>query len=230
MSPRTRFSVIAIAVALVLPLAGCAGPVGPQGETGAQGSAGEQGETGATGPAGPQGPAGSSTGIKGATGPKGATGATGPAGPPGPSGASVSNESALFFALMPPDNAATVGIGQDVDFPQDGPTTTTGIIRAGADSFVLATPGVYRVTYHVSVDEAGQLTVTLNGSELAYTVAGRATGTSQINVTTLVETTTVNSVLTVRNASSYSALTVTPLAGGTSPNSATLLIELVKVS
>ena len=54
---------------------------------------------------------------------------------------------------------------------------------------------------------------------------GRATGTSQITGLSLVTTTTVNSVLTVRNpAGNAAALTVTPLAGGTRPVSAHLVI------
>ena len=224
--PRILIAAVAIALALV----GCApepvvGPVGPQGETGEQGPAGDPGATGATGP---QGPAGSSTGVKGAAGPKGATGLTGP---PGPAGLSGGTDSALFFALMPPDNAATVAVGADVDFPQNGPTTSTGILRASADSFTLTTPGVYRVTYQVSVTEAGQLILTLDGADLAYTVAGRSTGTGQISLSTLVQTTTTAQVLTVRNpAGNSTALTITPLAGGTRPSSATLLIELVKAS
>ena len=222
--------VVAIALALVIPLAGCApeptvGPAGPQGDTGAQGPTGEPGPAGA---AGPQGPAGSSTGVKGATGAKGATGLTGP---PGPAGLPGGTDSALFFALMPPDNAATVGVGADVDFPQNGPSTSTGIVRASADSFTLTTPGVYRVTYQVSVTEAGQLILTLDGTDLAYTVAGRATGTSQISLTTLVQTSSTAQVLTVRNpAGNSTALTITPLAGGTRPSAATLLIELVKAN
>ena len=62
------------------------GPQGPQGLQGPQGAAGPQGETGAQGP----------------TGPQGETGAQGPAGV---------SEFADFFALMPPDNAATVHLG-----------------------------------------------------------------------------------------------------------------------
>jgi hypothetical protein len=219
-----------IAVAITLALAGCApepvvGPAGAQGETGEQGPTGDPGATGATGP---QGPAGSSTGLKGPTGPKGATGPTGPIGPAGAPGAA---DSALFFALMPGDNATTVGVGQDVDFPENGPTTSTGILRLTADSFILTTPGVYRVTYQVSVTEAGQLILTLDGNDLAYTVAGRATGTGQISLSTLVQTTTTTEVLTVRNpAGNSTALTITPLAGGTRPSAATLLIELVKAS
>jgi len=62
-----------------------------------------------------------------------------------------------------------------------------------------------------------------------YTVVGRATGTSQISTAVLVQTTSINSILTVRNpAGSSTALTITPLAGGTRPVSATLLIELVE--
>jgi hypothetical protein len=130
---------------------------------------------------------------------------------------------------MPPDNAATIAPGTDVAFPQDGPTTTTDITRLAPDLFDLAAVGVYQVEFQVPVDEAGQLVLTLNGVTLAYTVVGRATGTSQIALTALVQTTVANSILTVRNpAGNSTALTITPLAGGTMPSSATLLIELVK--
>ena len=54
---------------------------------------------------------------------------------------------------------------------------------------------------------------------------GRATGTSQIVGMSLVTTTAVDSVLTVRNpAGSAAALTIPPLAGGTRPVSAHLVI------
>ena len=100
---------------------------------------------------------------------------------------------------MPPDNAATVAVGADVSFPQDGPTSGGGIFGTGPTSFNLTAIGTYQITFQVSVSEAGQLILTLNGSDLAYTVVGRATGTSQIVETCLVTTTTVNSILTVRN-------------------------------
>ena len=132
---------------------------------------------------------------------------------------------------MPADNAATVAIGADVQFPQNGPTTSTGTARSTASSFDLATPGVYRVTVNVPVDEFGQLVLTLDGAELAYTVTGRATGTTPIALTTLVETTSFDQVLTVRNPSgNITALTISPNAGGTHPVSATLLIELIRAS
>ncbi len=134
-----------------------------------------------------------------------------------------------FFALMPPDNAATVAPGTDVSFPQDGPTGGASISRTGPSTFNLADIGVSQVSFQVSISEAGQLILTLNGADLAYTVVGRATGTSQIVGTALVETTTINSIITVRNpAGNSTALTITPLAGGTRPSSAHLVITRIK--
>ncbi|MDZ4811053.1 MAG: hypothetical protein SGI99_00360 [Pseudomonadota bacterium] len=135
-----------------------------------------------------------------------------------------SREFADFFALMFPDNAATVAPGTDVDFPQNGPQSG-GITRLTADAFNLSAIGTYQVFFQVSITEPGQLLLTLNGADLAYTVVGRATGTSQVTGMALVQTTTINSILTVRNpAGNSTALTVTPLAGGTRLVSAHLVI------
>jgi hypothetical protein len=132
---------------------------------------------------------------------------------------------------MPSDNATTVAAGSDVNFPQTGPTTSAGTTRLTPSAFLLATPGVYRVTFQVPVTEQGQLVLTLDGVELAYTVTGRSAGTTSIGETTLVTTTVADQVLTVRNPTfGILALTVTPDAGGFEPASATLLIELVKAS
>lgn len=191
------------------PAPGPQGPVGPQGETG---------ETGPQGSVGPQGP----------LGPQGETGETGPQ---GPSGGVV--DFADFYALMPPDNAATVAAGGDVDFPRNGPSGGGGIFRTGADTFNLAEIGTYQVLFQVSVTEPGQLVLTLDSGagaiELDYTVVGRATGTSQIVGIALVQTSVINSILTVRNPVGNSpALTITPLAGGTRPVSAHLVITRLR--
>lgn len=214
--------------------AGEVGPVGPQGpigETGAQGPAGEPGPAGPQGPRGfqglpgPQGPAGEA-GPVGPQGPIGETGAQGPAGPQGIPGGVLGY--ADFYALMPPDNSATVAPGTDVSFPQNGPIANTNIGRLGPSSFNLGPIGTYQILFQVSVTEAGQLVLTLNGQDLEYTVAGRATGTSEIVGMAIVSTTAVNSVLTVRNpAGNAAALTVTPLAGGTRPVSAHLVITQI---
>ena len=130
---------------------------------------------------------------------------------------------------MPGDNGATVAPGTDVLFPQDGPTSATAITRLTASTFNLAAIGTYQIMFQVSVDEAGQLMLTLNGADLAYTVVGRATGTSELAGMSLVTTNVINSMLTVRNpAGNSTALTITPLAGGTRPVSAHLVITQIQ--
>lgn len=165
-------------------------------------------------------------GEPGPAGPQGLTGATGPAGPQGPAGEPGTVLGyADFYALMPEDNADTIAPGTDVSFPQNGPSDGVSILRAGDDSFTLTDIGVYQVLFQVSVTEAGQLILTLNGEDLPYTVAGRDAGSSQIVGMALVETTTAASTLTVRNPEgSATALTITPVAGGTRPVSAHLII------
>jgi hypothetical protein len=168
--------------------------------------------------------AGSTAGV---TGPAGPTGAAGPQGPPGPAGASGLTEFAEFYALMPPDNDGPVAEGAPVEFPQDGPQSGS-ITRTGPTTFNLANIGTYEVSFQASVSEQGQLALALNGTELAYTVVGRATGTSQIVGDSLVQTTAVNSVLTVENVGNI-GLTMTENAGSlNNPVSASLVIERIQ--
>ena len=131
-----------------------------------------------------------------------------------------------FFALMPADNVGTVPPGAAVLFPQDGPNSGTGVItRVSSGVFQLGTVGTYQVMFQVSVTEAGQLVLDLDGVDLPYTVVGRATGTNQIVGTALVTTTQPNSLLSVHNPSTgFVSLTITPLAGGSQPVSAHLVI------
>ena len=119
-----------------------------------------------------------------------------------------------------------------MDFPNDGPTDGVTASRLGPDTFNLPAIGVYEVSWQVSVTEAGQLVLALNGNELdgllapLDTVAGRATGTSLITNTVLIETTVIDSVLEIRNPTgNATALTITPIAGGTKPASAWLVIK-----
>lgn len=168
--------------------------------------------------------------IAGGIGVAGPQGPVGPAGPPGPAGTGGILDFSDFFALMPLNNASTVSVGGDVDFPQDGPTSGSGLIaRLGPDSFNLAEIGVYQVAFQVSINEPGQLILTINGSDLAYTVVGRAAGTTQIVGMAIVQTSVINSILTVRNpAGNSTALTITPSAGGTRPVSAHLVITRIQ--
>ena len=153
----------------------------------------------------------------------GPTGLTRPTGPQGESGRLLIFFD--FYALIPPDNSTTVAPGMDVNFPQDSPNSGISITRISANSFNLSQIGFYQVFFNVPVSEAGQLELTLNSEPLEYTVTGRATGTSDILGMFLVETSSINSILIVRNLSGNStALTITPLAGGTNPVSAHLVI------
>jgi hypothetical protein len=206
---------------------GPAGPTGPGGTgTGATGATGPDGTTGATGATGATGTPGIA-GTTGATGATGATGTPGTAGTTGATGPSGTSEFAEFYALMPPDNLATVAPGSDVDFPQSGPTSGS-ITRASIDTFTLPTADTYRVAFSVSVTEAGQLQLALDGTPLAYTVSGRATGTSLISGEALVTTTTASSVLSVRNPTGNGVLTMTPLAGGSQPVAASLIVQRLR--
>jgi hypothetical protein len=169
--------------------------------------------------------------LAGCKGDEGPQGPQGPMGPQGIPGAAAVTSFGYFYALMPGDNPATVAPGGSVEFPQNG--AASGISRTSASNFTLAQVGVYEVSWQVSITEAGQLELWLDSGmgavELPNTVAGRATGTSQISNHVLVTTTALNSTLSVRNPlGNFSALTVTPLAGGTHPVSASLVIKQIQ--
>lgn len=213
---------------------GFSGPIGPKGTTGNTGFTGPigpeggKGTAGPTGALGPEGPKGT-PGNTGALGPEGPTGPPGPAGAEGPPGLPAYAE---FFALMPPDNAATVAAGAPIEFPQDGPTSNVITRLAGnpLTDFVLPNVGTYRVDFSAAVTEAGQLVIALKSGagwvELAYTVYGRATGANPISGDALIKTTVANSVLEIRNPTGNTpALTMTPVAGGTHPVVASLIIQ-----
>lgn len=186
-----------------------------RGARGERGHAGARGATGATGAIGARGPAGTS----------GTPGTPGTAGTPGANGTTGAIAYADFYALMPGDNASTVAPGTSVSFPQDGPRLI--ISRASASTFTLPSTGTYRVAFNVSVTEAGQLGISINGTLKAADVFGRATGTSLISGEALVAA-TAGDVLSITNpAGNATALTITPLAGGTQAAAAHLVIEQI---
>ena len=176
-------------------------------------------------PEGAQGPAGD----KGDKGDRGdACLPSNPAciGPQGAPGAQAASAFAEFFALMPPDNISTVAPGAAVEFPQDGPSSVSAPSRLTPSSFLLSEVSTYRVAFIVPVGEAGQLLLQLNDVDLSYTVFGRAANNSQIVGEALITTTVPDSIIEVVNpAGNATALTITPLAGGTRPVAASLVIE-----
>eukprot|EP01090_Pellita_catalonica_P010749 TRINITY_DN22194_c0_g1_i1.p1 TRINITY_DN22194_c0_g1~~TRINITY_DN22194_c0_g1_i1.p1 ORF type:complete len:133 (+),score=6.97 TRINITY_DN22194_c0_g1_i1:101-499(+) len=132
---------------------------------------------------------------------------------------------------MPGDNTATIASGAPMIFPQNGPASggVTRSLTTPTSAFVLAAVGVYWVQFQVSVNEPGQLMLTLGGTALTNTAVGRATGTSQIVGTSLVMTSVPSQELRLVNpAGSVEALTITPIAGGTHSVSAHLVIMQIQ--
>lgn len=105
------------------------------------------------------------------------------------------------------------------------------ITRLTAATFQLGPAGIYQVFFQVSVTEAGQLQISLNGVAIANSVVGRNTGTSQIVGMSLIRTTSLNNVLSIINPlGNTPALTITPNAGGASAVSAHLVITLLSIT
>lgn len=130
---------------------------------------------------------------------------------------------------MPPDNAAPVAAGSAVEFPEDGPSSGGGISRMSNSTFLLSATGTYQVLFQASITATGQMVLALNGSELPSTVVGRAGLTCQIVGLVLINTTSVNSILSVNNPAGEAVpLVLTPMAGGTDPVSAHLVIMRIQ--
>jgi hypothetical protein len=136
---------------------------------------------------------------------------------------------AEFYALMAPDNSATIAVGAPILFPRLGVNDgSLNIIALSSSQFQLAKVGNYNVFFQASFNEAGQLALLLNGVQVAHSVVGRATGTNQCVCNCLISTSAINATLSVINAQGNStALTMTPSAGGVDAVSANLLISLL---
>ena len=158
------------------------------------------------------------------TGPQGIEGIPGPIGPIGLPGLPGTFSAGDFYALS---QVATIAPGTPISFPLTGPFFGTDILRIDTSHFNLVSIGIYQVFFQASITEAGQLCVVL-GTELHYTVVGRATGTSQIVGMCLVQNVVPNTLLSIVNPiGETTALTITPLAGGILAASAHLMITRI---
>ena len=119
--------------------------------------------------------------------------------------------------------------GAAVKFAQNGPSSLGSIVRFSLSEFGLLAVGTYQVMFQVSVNEPGQLALSLNGTLLPWTTVGRSGRTSQIVGIALVTTTAPNSGLSVINPiGNPAALTVDDFAGGSQQVSAHLVITRLR--
>jgi hypothetical protein len=185
------------------------GDIGPKSEIGPPRVPGDIGPKGEIGP----------PGVPGDIGPKGEIGA------PGIPRINAIINFADFYSIMPPDNTATIAPGSSVEFSTVGPIQGS-ITQINNTQFKLSDIGFYEISFQVCVDESAQLVTVINNVQIPYTVVGRATGTTQIVGMSIIQTTTVDSILSINNPSTNStALTITPQAGGSNSVSTHLIIK-----
>jgi hypothetical protein len=152
---------------------GLAGPSGATGAAGMDGATGPAGIAGATGPAGDVGPTGAA-GRPGPTGADGPTGDTGPSGPSGPTGPANTNQAE--YASLVNVGEQVVANGEMLNFDTNQ-LLSSGIVYApGLPFIMIATRGVYKITFDVYAATTGyQFDVLLNGA-LVQDAEFRTTG------------------------------------------------------
>jgi hypothetical protein len=102
----------------------------------------------------------------------------------------------------------------DVIFSDNG-IGTAGITHSlGSSDIVLATQGVYKITFSVSGTEPNQFAIFLNGVVVAGSVYGSGAGTQQNNGQAILVIAS-GDILTLRNHTSAAAVTLASPIGGT---------------
>jgi collagen triple helix repeat protein len=186
---------------------GPAGPQGPQGIQGAQGAQGPQGIQGAQGNQGDQGP-------QGPQGPQGAQGPQGPAGTGLAQYGAVYNLSAQFVPLE-----------ADVLFDTAGVLSAGITFTPGSTQITITSAGTYLFQFSLNGVEPNQFALFLNGAAVAGGIFGVGSGTGNTVGQVLVAV-SAGDVVTLRNHTSASAVTLQTLAGGTQTNvNASLVIQ-----
>ncbi len=147
----------------------------------------------------------------------------------------------------------SVAAGSAINFPRASAPAVgavainnPGPAQTDNTEFILPSVGTYRVTWHISVDEPAQLGLWISsdaqGSIVSSPLAGgfftqvatalgapgqvgRATGTTQLVGDVIFFNPVAGSAIQIRNFASFSALTVSPLPGGTQAQAVTLTIQ-----
>lgn len=157
------------------------------------------------GPPGPQG----LNGENGRNGPRGAAGATGHTGPAGEPGLLITDIANYVYLQNPgafPGPQAFTGVGT-VIFNTIGVDSVGGITPIGSpvNSFQLAGPNLYEVTYSISLANplgfvpTAQFVLNLNGTDLSYTTMTVAVLNNPSSTTAIIQTAAGNNVLSVKS-------------------------------
>lgn len=146
------------------------------------------------------------------------------------SGGGGLDEYAYYYNLTAP---GTVAIGAAFPFDTDGPVTagfahTASPVPAVSSPITILNAGTYKVDFTVTVAEARQIALYLNGAVVLSTIYGQATGTSVTTGVAIIDV-AAGDVLTLRNHLSAAALTLVTPSGGTA-NNTTNSITILKIA
>ncbi|HHT49288.1 MAG TPA: collagen-like protein, partial [Firmicutes bacterium] len=144
----------------------------------------------------------------GATGPAGAVGATGATGPTGPG--------------APETFAYIYNIGTVEEIPVDGmvPFSNNGLIvggiahQPGSTDILISETGVYEITFMVQADRVNQFAVFLDDSLVPGTIYSVGAANIQ-NTGRVLLSVTAPALITIRNHTSFSPVTLETEIGGT---------------
>ncbi len=121
--------------------------------------------------------------------------------------------------------AQVVAIEADVNFSDNGVIVGPITHAPGTSSINLGSAGDYSISFNAAGVEPNQFAIFQNGALVAGSVYGSGAGT-QPNPGMVIITASAGDVLTLRNHSSSSAVTLQTLAGGTQTNSnASIIIQ-----
>lgn len=134
-------------------------------------------------------------------------------------------EHGYFYNL---EVADTVAIGAPFPFDTDGPFTagflhTASPTPATSAPITIVNAGIYSVQYTVTVAEARQIALYLDGAVVPSTIYGQATGTA-VTTGIAIITAAAGQLLTLRNHLSAAALTLVTPSGGTAENTTNSLV------
>ncbi len=141
--------------------------------------------------------------------------------------AGITENAAMFYGLTAgtgntdsTDYAATVAVQTTagtgiVPFPRNGPTFGAPAVRSGSapGAFVVATAGIYEVSWNIAFLEASQLQLAVNNARVNNTTSFSGAGT-QLNQNTVLVSLAAGDVVSVINPSGNAAALTVQTADG----------------